>query len=404
MKKIERENKCPSPLRHLFVKVMCQETYITLAVDPNYSIANLKSKIMVKTGFPVDEQRIVFNGKNLEDDRTVRDYNIQHESILNLVLRVPGRYNRMEVTILTEAMGPVATLAVRPTDSIWELKLKIRDLTDCPPDKQILIFGGKELENKHTISDYNIVNKSVIYLVEKMEVYLVSQLTQERMSLELSPKDTVESVKNEIHAKTKISPYQQVLQFNGRQLDDVHSLNFYDIEDKSTLFLYVAVQIIVRMSTGIDVRLNLLKSSTIKNVKEKIQFSDDIPCDRQYLYFHDELLIDNHTLSDYNIQNESILRCLVKIRIHIKMPNEDEISIDANPDDDVRSVRDRILARVPIPPDQLCLVYNGKKLNNRCTMKHYNLRNGSILYVVKSTGTSVSLLFFELCNFVFKTN
>ena len=65
---------------------------------------------MVKTAFPVDEQRIVFNGKNLEDDRTVRDYNIQHESILNLVLRVPGRYNRMEVTILTEAMGPVATL------------------------------------------------------------------------------------------------------------------------------------------------------------------------------------------------------------------------------------------------------------------------------------------------------
>ena len=122
---------------------------------------------MVKKGFPVDEQRIVFNGKNLEDDRTVRDYNIQHESILNLVLRVPGRYNRMEVTILTEAMGPVASLAVRPTDSIWKLKLKIRDLTDCPPDKQILIFGGKELENKHTISDYNIVNKSVIYLVEK---------------------------------------------------------------------------------------------------------------------------------------------------------------------------------------------------------------------------------------------
>ena len=248
------------------------------------------------------------------------------------------------------------------------------------------------------------MNKSVIYLVEKMEVYLVTQLTQERMTLELSPKDTVESVKNKIHAKTKISPYQQVLQFNGRQLDDVHSLNFYDIEDKSTLFLYVAVQIIVRMSTGIDVRLNLLKSSTIKNVKEKIQFSDDIPCYRQYLYFHEELLIDNHTLSDYNIQNESILRCLVKIRIHIKMPNEDEISIDANPDDDVRSVRDRILARVPISPDQLCLVYNGKKLNNRCTMKHYNLRNGSILYVVKSTGTSVSLLFFELCNFVFKTN
>lgn len=179
----------------------------------------------------------------------------------------------MEVTILTEARGPVANLAVRPTDSILELKLKIRHLTDCPPDKQILIFAGKELENKHTISDYNILKKSVIYLVEKMEVYLVTQLTQERMTLEMSPKDTVEIVKNEIHAKTKILPYQQVLQYNGRQLDDVHSLNFYDIEDKSTLFLYVAVEIIVRMSTGIDVRLNLLKSSTVLLRMSKKKFS-----------------------------------------------------------------------------------------------------------------------------------
>ena len=49
------------------------------------------------------------------------------------------------------------------------------------------------------------------------------------------------------------------------------------------------------------------------------------------------------------------------------MPNEDEISIDANSDDDVRSVRDRILARVPIPPDQLCLVYNQYNGKNSTT-------------------------------------
>ena len=74
MKKIEKDKKFPSSLRHLFVKVMCEETHITLAVDPNDSIANLKSMIKVKKGFPVDEQRIVYNGRNLEDDRTVSEY------------------------------------------------------------------------------------------------------------------------------------------------------------------------------------------------------------------------------------------------------------------------------------------------------------------------------------------
>ena len=206
---------------------MCEETHTTLAVDPNDSIANLKSMIKVKKGFPVDEQRIVFNGRNLEDDRTVSDYNIQDKSTLNLVLRVPGRHkghNRIGVlvTILTEARVPVATdTLVRPTDSILEVKLKIRDMTGVPPHKQILNFGDKELENTRTISDYNIRNDSVIYLVEKMEVYLVIPVRQERITLELRPKDTVESVKDKIHAKTKISPYRQILQFNGEHLDDV---------------------------------------------------------------------------------------------------------------------------------------------------------------------------------------
>ena len=401
MKKIEKDKKCPSSLRHLFVKVMCEETHITLAVDPNDSIANLKSMIKVKKGFPVDEQRIVYNGRNLEDDRTVSEYNIQDKSTLNLVLRVPRRHNghnRMgvSVTILTEARVPVATdtLTVRPTDSILEVKLKIRDLTGVPPHKQILNFADRELENTRTISDYNIRNDSVIYLVEKIEVYLVTPLTQERMALVLRPKDTVESVKDKIHAKTKISPYRQILQFNGEHLDDVHSLNYYNIENKSMLFLYLAVEIFVKMSIGIDVRFKFIKSNTIKNVKERIQLSEDVPCDMQRLYFHRRLLEDKYTLSDYSIENGSILDCKVLlISVNVKMPNEDDISVDACPEDKVRIVMDKIQARVAIPPEHQCLMYNGTKLAHCRTLRDYQIRNGSILNLVKSVGTSIYMFY-----------
>ena len=91
----------------------------------------------------------------------------------------------MEVTILTKDRGPFATLAVRPTDLILELKLKIRGITGVPYNKQILNFADRELENRRFISDYSIQNKSVIDLVVEIEVYVVTSLPQKRMALEL---------------------------------------------------------------------------------------------------------------------------------------------------------------------------------------------------------------------------
>ena len=379
----------------IFVQVRSREI-ITLEAHSSDTIGNLKEKIKDKKGFPAEEQRLFFQGKTeLKDDRTVSDYNIQNKSTVNLLLQI----DRLEVTILTKGRRPV-TLEVNATDSILELKREVQDKTGVPLKKQSLSFSGIELENERTISAYNIRNKSSINLVVKIKVYFVNALTpQKRMTLVLKPKDTIESVKDKIHAKTKISSYQQVLKFNGKELDDGHTLKYYNIKSNSQLFLYEAVEISVEMLNGTGVRLKLFKSDTIENVKVRLNLGKDISWDMQRLSFRGQLLRHSDTLSDLNIQNKSILRYVVMITIHIKMPNEDEISVDVNLDDKIRNVRDRIQARGAIPPDQLCLlVYNGEKLNNRYTLRHYKLRNGSILSLVKSGGTSIYM--FYVCLFV----
>ena len=238
-----------------------------------------------------------------------------------------------------------------------------------------------------TISAYDIRNKSVSDL--KIKVYVVTPLTQERMTLVLKPKDTIGSVKDKIHDKTKISPQQQVLKFNDEELDDVNSLNYYGIENKSSLFLSVSVEILVKMTTGRDVRLSLFQSNTVKDVKERIQLSEDIPCDMQRLYFLYRLLSDNYTLNYYNIKNGCFLDChVLVIRINVQMPTEDKISVDICPKETVRSLMERIQDRGAIPANQLSLFYNGEKLNNWSTLKDYKFRNGSFLSaVVKSGGT-----------------
>ncbi|GBE84538.1 Polyubiquitin [Sparassis crispa] len=169
----------------IFVKTM-NDMSISIILHPTVKVVSMKGKIEETLHIPAADQRLLYSGQELEDDRTLEDYTLESKSTIVIATHSGKLYaqplqstetetktstasSTAEVQIFVRNLnGKSMAIMISPSDTAKTLMDKVQEKTGIPPEEQRLLYGGKQLVPERILSDYNIQKESTLHLVLRL--------------------------------------------------------------------------------------------------------------------------------------------------------------------------------------------------------------------------------------------
>ncbi len=378
----------------IFVKTPNGNT-ITLQVEASDTIKIVKTKIQNKEGISYHGQSLIFVGKELEDGRTLRDYNIQEENILRFVARwVTVKTNSDEFTVPILKDGMV---------TVRDLKYSICALNHIPPECQTILHDDRVLDLDDPIPPGDVVHLQ-IQQDPVFSVFVAGRNYSEIISITVTAETTVESLKAILILKTKIRSIFSIyvsdcLIFNGKELDDGSSIKDCNIRAG---ILVNTVKSIDGFSCNVHfadkrqhVSMKIDSTETVLSLKARLQaevLEVPSPC-LQQLTINDSPMEDSQTMAECGVdESESNVTLSVQApRMLVKTSTGNIIEVGIYPEKEVVSLKRLIRKEIVVKIIKQQLYYRGQVLDDKHTISSYNLPPNPLLQLCELTLLRVSV-------------
>ena len=367
------------------VFVKSENSTIALSVEAATVVDDVKRIIWDREGVPPDKQRLIYNSSELQDGRRVSDYDIRKDSTIQLWLRLRGG---MQVFFKT-LTGNTIPLEVDPSDTVWLVKLKLKDKKEIPAHMMRLIYAGKQLEDDRTLSEYNIQRESTIHLVLRLrhvptQDFIITMMDK-FINVSGSMHDTIFCLKKSAEILSGIPAQQQHLMLDGKILHNdaiLDSLEFFKsiyMSEKVVLKLLInptsCATVFIVLSSNRTLDFNVVLGDVTAQLKEQIKAKTMAPVDKQALInrSNDKPLSNNIPLCENYVHDKSIIDLHVHLDINISMPSGDVVSMSAVSSEGVYNLKMRIFQQFEVVPSIQHLFYNETELDNDKAFADYDI-------------------------------
>ncbi|KAG7338706.1 ubiquitin family protein [Nitzschia inconspicua] len=402
-------------------RVLLQEILLTM------KISEVKDKILKLHGIKKKKQKLSFQGKLLDDNRTLLDQGVKHKSVLTLeslkkntianpnldrvlLNPLPAKLESHISISVMHWKGDSIQLHADPHEYIDDIKEKIADQLSIPVDYQRLIFHGSSTSDHLNLKEQNIVNGAVLELLQ-MEILVEVATRNSPISVLVEPDDKISRVKRNLAKKANIPVDMQCILLAGEELTDSRTLSSYNIEHGDTLVLEMfKVRILHWSGDQFDLD-GLNPTATVQEVKAAIWKLSKVPILDQQLVLKGKTLNDVLGLREQGVAYRSVLilqekklidseknenmkskvsfrflktagaidPLLTPFPLEVKLWDDTSFFIDVSGSDYIDDVKDKIFAIEKIPLDYQLLHHKGQPVTIDSNLQNQGIKKGSCL-------------------------
>ena len=361
------------------------------------SILKIKQKIFYKYRINELKQILYYKGKELEDNKTIEDYKINYKS--NIILYLNSLLDKVIGYKLPNNIFML--LAVSQFRTLKDIKNQIKKDQNIDISEIRLFFKNKELTNDEikifNYQPYKEEEKQItfdLYIGKKDGILIdIKRTNGEIIKLKyyFSISTKIINIKEKINELFRhFLPDIQTLSYNGKELENEKTLEFYNINKNVTLELEFkskkGIFIFIKRPNDSFIIEEINPSETILNIKKKL--IDIYPIDHQRLEYNLEVLNNDKNLTGYHIKNESNLELIFTsgndetFLIFVKTLTGKTITLDVKSDYTIEIIKEMIYIKERFSTEEMRIIFAGKQLENERTLGDYNIQKETTLHLV----------------------